>query len=377
MDSLVPAMRRGRTELVYRASSAGSVSELFAIGAERLRRLVPHDASAWLMTDPATGLPTAPSRIEGFTASAEFCTDHWRREFIDEDVNRFRDLARAKRPAAALRAMVIDPWQSPRFRRSLQPFGFSDELRAVLRVGDTPWATVTLWRRSPGPAFSTTETDLLADLSAPLGEVIRRRIRDESITDGMAPQERPGLLIFDDRFRLTSVNDSAPGWLEELPLNDRVPTQLGLQLPLPLLVVAARARDSLIGGGDGTARIRVRSRRGRWLMVHASTMRNGDGLPASTAVMIEPASHRLIAPIVVEAYGLTEREQEVIRQIARGEGTEEIARSLYLSPHTVRGHVKSILAKVGVSTRGELIATLFTDFYEPAHIAAGAHRGLV
>src|SRR5690606_14707100 len=138
------------------------------------------DAAAWLMTDPATGLPTAPSRIEGFVASAEICTEHWRREFIDEDVNRFRDLARAELPAAALREVAIDPLRSPRFRRFVQPHGFTDELRAVLRVGDAPWATVTLWRRQEDAPFTRAEADLIAGLSAPLGEALRRRVRAEA-----------------------------------------------------------------------------------------------------------------------------------------------------------------------------------------------------
>ena len=38
------------------------------------------------------------------------------------------------------------------------------------------------------------------------------------------------------------------------------------------------------------------------------------------------------------------------------------------SAHTVRDHVKAIFAKVGVSSRGELVARLFADHYEPAHL---------
>jgi DNA-binding NarL/FixJ family response regulator len=51
-----------------------------------------------------------------------------------------------------------------------------------------------------------------------------------------------------------------------------------------------------------------------------------------------------------------------------------MARALHLSPHTVRDHVKAILTKVGVSSRGELVAALFADHYGPAHLAAGVRR---
>ena len=64
-----------------------------------------------------------------------------------------------------------------------------------------------------------------------------------------------------------------------------------------------------------------------------------------------------------KAYGLTPREVEVARRIARGLKTGEIAQELFLSPHTVRDHVKAIFEKVGVSSRGELVARLFADHY--------------
>lgn len=59
--------------------------------------------------------------------------------------------------------------------------------------------------------------------------------------------------------------------------------------------------------------------------------------------------------------------QRVIGLIARGAGTNEIVDQLILSRHTVRDHIKAIFAKVGVSSRGELVAKLFADHYEPAH----------
>ena len=61
----------------------------------------------------------------------------WRREFLVPDVNLYRDIARARVPAAGLRATVADPDQSARYREFLDPLGYGDELRAVLRVGDS------------------------------------------------------------------------------------------------------------------------------------------------------------------------------------------------------------------------------------------------
>jgi DNA-binding CsgD family transcriptional regulator len=210
-------------------------------------------------------------------------------------------------------------------------------------------------------------------LSAPLGEALRRGMRTELETEVVTPLEYPGLLIFDERGRLSSANEYASTWLDELPPEDRIPTELGLDLPFWLIITAVRAHDSLVAGGDGTARTRVRSRRGQWLVGYASCTSDGGGVPAGTAVVLEPASPALIAPLIVEAYGLTDREQQVTRHIVRGASTDEIAGALYLSPHTVRDHIKAILTKVGVSSRGELVATLYADHYEPLHLAAARH----
>jgi DNA-binding NarL/FixJ family response regulator len=53
---------------------------------------------------------------------------------------------------------------------------------------------------------------------------------------------------------------------------------------------------------------------------------------------------------------------------ARGASTADIAGELFLSTHTVRDHVKAIFAMVGVTSRGELVAKLFPDWYEPIHL---------
>jgi NarL family two-component system response regulator LiaR len=52
---------------------------------------------------------------------------------------------------------------------------------------------------------------------------------------------------------------------------------------------------------------------------------------------------------------LTDREMDVLRQLASGRSTEQIADSLYISVLTVRSHVKSILAKLGVHSKLEAV----------------------
>ena len=91
----------------------------------------------------------------------------------------------------------------------------------------------------------------------------------------------------------------------------------------------------------------------------------GEGPTARTAVILEPARSPELAPLIADAYGLTDRERAVTELVARGHPTGEIADRLHLSPYTVQDHLKAIFDKVGVGTRGELVARLFFDHYAP------------
>jgi DNA-binding NarL/FixJ family response regulator len=52
---------------------------------------------------------------------------------------------------------------------------------------------------------------------------------------------------------------------------------------------------------------------------------------------------------------LTEREREVLSLLAQGRTTEEIAGELFLSHHTVRNHVRNVLAKLNAHTKLEAV----------------------
>lgn len=82
-------------------------------------------------------------------------------------------------------------------------------------------------------------------------------------------------------------------------------------------------------------------------------------------MIIEPASAAELAPLIVCAYGLTDREQQVTRCVLRGMATKEIASALGLSPYTVSDHLRLVFEKIGVTSRTELAARIFFDQYYP------------
>jgi HD-GYP domain-containing protein (c-di-GMP phosphodiesterase class II) len=67
--------------------------------------------------------------------------------------------------------------------------------------------------------------------------------------------------------------------------------------------------------------------------------------------VLEAAGHRLGRSPREQVAGLTGREVEVLRLVARSQTNKQIAQTLSLSERTVDHHIRHIYAKIGVSTR--------------------------
>ena len=52
---------------------------------------------------------------------------------------------------------------------------------------------------------------------------------------------------------------------------------------------------------------------------------------------------------------LTDRERDVLKLVAEGYTTQEIADMLVVSPKTVEGHKTNLMAKLGIHNRIELV----------------------
>jgi DNA-binding CsgD family transcriptional regulator len=365
-------------------ATAGDADELLAGLSEEVHRAVPHGGSTWFGVDPVTLLATAPSRVEGLDPG--MCDVFWHLEFHEQDVALFADVARGEGATAMHLALDGRPTRSIRYREFVKPQGYDDELRGVFRTGDQTWGFVGLYREHGRP-FDDGDVAVVRAISGAVAGALRTHVR--STTPWLGQPSSPGLLMIDRNSRVISANNEAICWLRELwpstdgvdacppidactPAIDMCPPVADvhalrdhrLQVPTALFALVARARAVADGRERAPARLRLRDRRGRWLVLHASVLSgpaNPDG--DAVAVVIEAAKSAEIAPIVIEAYSLTARERDVLGAIARGGSTAEIAAELFLSPHTVRDYVKAVFEKVGVSSRGELVARLFGEHY--------------
>ncbi|GLZ77606.1 DNA-binding response regulator [Actinorhabdospora filicis] len=96
---------------------------------------------------------------------------------------------------------------------------------------------------------------------------------------------------------------------------------------------------------------------------------SGEGLlaPALTRRVIREFAGTVKKPPVERELDVTSREREVLELIARGLTNDEIAVRLFLSPATVKSHVRRLLAKLRARDRAQLVISA----YEAGVVVAG------
>jgi DNA-binding CsgD family transcriptional regulator len=355
----VPVMRL-RDDLVRLAERGSDVDEFARAASRVLRRAVPFDGVCVVTMDPSTLLPTSEFVDSGLPVSTRVRMAEI--EGSGEDHNAFSALARSEPAVASLSdATGGDLNRSLRHRELRAPHRFGDELRAVLADDGAIWGGLTLLRGDDQPAFTQDETAALTSLSRVLTEGVRRAILlTDRLLAGGDEEEPPGVLLVGPDNTIVMADAAAETWLGEL--RESTP---GRPLPQTVTAVAGRARRLAADASaeQPAARARVRTARGGWLVVRGSAL--GPEPDALTAVTLEPARPRDLAPLVADAYELTPRERAVTQLVAEGLSTSAIAERLYLSAWTVQDHLKAIFEKVGVATRGELVARVFFDHRPP------------
>ncbi len=364
----VSSRARARQDVVRVVHRGLDVPGLTGAVARVLERAVGFDGTCLLTLDPATLLPTGEVVEHGLDADARARLVEI--ELREPDVNKFSDLARGRSPAAGLGVAThgnLD--RSLRQRELRRPQGFADELRLVCADGTGAWGALTLLREAGRPLFTAAEVSFVASLADVLADGLRQAL----LLRAAAPRGdgETGLLVLGPDDGVALADRAADRWLDALGTGDAG----GVRLPVAVRAVAARARSLMADepadepAGDsaappgGLARARVRLPDGRWLVVLGSLLE--DATTPRVAVLLEPVRPAELAPLVADAYGLTPRERRVTELVARGLPTDAIAARLHLSAYTVQDHLKSVFAKTGSGSRGQVVARIFLDHHAP------------
>jgi DNA-binding CsgD family transcriptional regulator len=359
MPSTLPAAESSLGALARLADEGVPAQELLAQAARRIERVVPTDGYFMAATDPKTTLCIGTGIIRELPA--EQCQPHWDYEFLVPDYLKFADIARSGRRVADIHDETGGrPERSPRFKQYSAATGFRSEVRLAFTVDGAVWGIAQLNRVSA--RFSEREKAWLDRAASSIGLGLRRAMVAQP-PSSPALDRGPGVVLLDAGGRVVSATREAIEWLDDLD-SELLMSDVGeLRLPFHAHGFATRV---LAAHEDGEPQIRsrLRTRDGVWLLMHGSVLEG----TRQVALVLEPAKSADVAPLIVDAYGLTARELDVTRAIARGLSTHEVAAALYLSPHTVRDHVKAVFEKVGVSSRGELVHRVFAEHYAaPSH----------
>jgi DNA-binding CsgD family transcriptional regulator len=360
MPATLPAAQSSLEALEWLADEGRSAQDLLEQAITRIDRVVPTDGFFFAATDPQTTLSIGTGLVRNLPQ--EQCQPHWDYEFLVPDYVKYVDIARSGRRVADIHdATGGRPERSPRFKQFKDATGFSAEVRLTFTIGDSAWGLGQLNRLDA--RFTEDEKAWLELASSAIARGLRRAMLTEPASSAAALTRGPGVLLLDDRGRVVSATREALEWLDELEPELLMSDVGDVQVPFHAHGFAMRVRAAHEDSAQ-QIRSRLRTRRGVWLIMHGAVLEG----TSQVALILEPAKSADIAPLIVEAYGLTGRELDVTRAIARGLSTSEIAAELYLSPHTVRDHVKGLFEKVGVSSRGELVHRVFAEHYAaPPH----------
>jgi len=354
------APERVLCDLERLAMRAPARADFFDEAAARLKRAVPFDGACWHTLDPGSEL-IAQHRLQDLPDRFPVLADN---EYAVEDVNKFKDLARAKRKAATLaEATGGHPERSPRYRDLLSRAGVGPELRSAFVADGATWGALILVRQAGAPEFEPHEVDLLSSASMLFARAVRRGLIVEACDSPAETSEAPGVIELDASGDVMRASSSAEPLLAELSGGS---AESGARSP-SIHAVASATRAAIKTGvaspHSTLPSAAVKTPAGTWFVLHGGLV--GDVLAGEVAVFIQRAHPTLVAPLLLKAYGLTPREQEVAQMMLRGATTIQAARRLNISPHTVTDHMKSIFDKTGARTRGELSASLFFGEHLP------------
>jgi DNA-binding CsgD family transcriptional regulator len=333
---------RVRRDVAALAATGMGVADLYAAAIRRIGDEVRADVTCWFAIDPETLVvsavvssePGIPPEYEPRLAEAEYTVS---------EPHRFAALAARGQGLAPLSDMPLrDRGRSTRFNSVWRPLGLDQELRVLFLADGACWGAAGMARS--GPDFSPRDREFLAAVAPALAEAPRAAVRTEALRT--EPGRSPAIVVVSSEGEPQAVTPGAREWQERV--DELAPGRF--RVMMQLMASGARSAHAAV------FRAKLRDAHGAWAVLEASPLLGGDD--QQVAVHIEPATGDHLLGLMLAAYGLSPRERDICGQVIAGYSTAEIAAHLFISAHTVQDHLKSIFAKAGVRSRGELAARL-------------------
>ena len=329
------------------AHSGLNLDAAFSAFDELLRPQVRYAIASWSTHDPATGLFTSCT-MSGTPKDPVGEARLFRCEFTAGEPASYRSLIGQHGSAAILSEITGGELnRASRYRDIFEPFGLTDELRAVLWADGTAWGSATLLRA--GGRFEAQDMKAVTAIARQAADGIRLALLRGAASRPEAVEEPPGIFEVEPDGRVTPTTVPAQYWLN----------LVGVKLITPINATAAAIRANPGRRGTGS---RLALSDGRVLSIHAAAMIRNEG---TVAVIVDRARPAEVSAMLVDAYGLTNRQRDVLGRLLLGRPMTHLAHSLGISEHTAQDHRKAIYRRMGVSSRSELAALLQFEQYDP------------
>lgn len=331
--------------------------------AERMRRAVPLDVYCMHTNDPSSGLITGGVLSEpGYASLARVALE---RAQFEDDVTPFGWMVERRLAALSLSESTGGRRERAlRYREVMVPLGLEHEVRGVFAQDGELWGSFTAMREPKSPDFDAREIAFFRRVAPHLAAGLKAAtIRSNALAEPYG-YDSPGVLVLDRMGRVVQLAGNAGRWLGELG-GLRPGWKEGADLPSAVVSLTGALRRALEAGTErdenNVPRVLARTRSGQWLALHGALPEPVDGRGGETMIVIEPAGPRDIAWLKASAYGLTNRERDVVELVVRGASTRQISRALYISENTVQEHLSNVFEKAGVRGRGALVKHLYLE----------------
>ena len=323
--------------------------QLRAAVLDQIRRWVPFDSYAWLLTDPQTRVGWSPLAEVPELARLPMLI----RLKYATAVNRWTSLA-ADRCVSLASVTGGDLSRSRLWRELLSGYGVTDVASMAFSDQYGCWRFLDLWRHGGSGVFGDGEQDLLTGVVPQLTSALRA---GQAVTFDGPPtpttEQGPSVVLLSPDLAIVGQTAQSDAHLRQL-----LPTATGASpVPAAAYNVAAQLLAVEDGIDDGPAQVRSQLTGTRWLTLRAARLA-GDGQQDNhlIAVTVEQIAPRDRVELYARAHGLSPRERELLHRLTHGSSTRQLASQMSLSEHTVPDHLKSIFSKTDTKTRSTVVA---------------------
>lgn len=225
--------------------------------------------------------------------------------------------------------------------------GYVDELRGLLVADKYCWGRFSLFRQIGEQPFSQKEIALANEVA----KEFACKFRDEICRASLSESEFTayGLFICSMDHKVLWKDEAGAEILQELRNDEQLIEETLLPSSVLAIIIQLKQQPT------AAVSLLVRNSNNQGFYMMKGSIVKGVGESVAVSIIVQPAGMEELRPYKEQTYGFTPRESEVLELLLEGCTTNQIAQNLYISPHTVLDHCKSLLQKSDSANRKQMM----------------------